>query len=215
MASKTCVDCGVELTSWNRNWGSPRCTECMRVPLNQSKAFFEKAHITEKEIQDYPIASFMGKLFGYVAILLVVVTLGAMIGYSNARSLGGLGYSFLGGMLTIYIFRRFIVARNSVNPLDTQRWYHFAIVFSLTFVLTWTIAYMGFMPTGGMLGGSLFSFHVRITPTIHIAAFWLVTLISIAAGGIGGLIGYFNIVRSDKHDKAVALIHYQRWKQAN
>jgi hypothetical protein len=153
-------------------------------------------------------------MLGYAVILLAAITVSAIIGYGNARSFGGLSYGFLGGMVTIFAFRKFIVARNSVHPLDTRRWYHFAIVYSLLVVAFWTFAYMGFMPFNAYLGGSLFSFHVRVTQTFHIAAFWLVTLIALAAGVIGGLIGYSSIVRSDRHDKAITLTRYQQWKNA-
>ena len=198
MSSKTCLDCGTPLTTWNHNFGSPRCTDCVRVPLLHSKAFFEKVNPTEKDIQDYPVAGFMGK----------------MIGYGNARSFGGFVYGFVGGMVVIAAFR-WHTGKNSIHPLDTKRWYHFAIVYSVLVVCVWTFAYMGFMPFNAYLGGSLFSFHVRLTSTFSMSAFWLVTLISAGVGILGLVIGYFNILRSDKKDKAVTLIHFQLWKQAN
>ncbi len=215
MSSKMCLECGTPLTAWNHNFGSPRCTDCVRVPLVHSKAFFEKTHPAEKDILDYPVAGFMGKMVGYAAILLVVITLAAIIGYENARSFGGLAYGFISGLVVIAAFR-WHTGKSSIHPLDTKRWYHFAILYSLLVVLVWTFAYMGFMPTVGLpIGGSLFSFHVRITPSFLMSAFWMVTLISVGVGLLGLLLGYFNILRSDKKDKAVTLIHFQLWKQAN
>lgn len=215
MATKTCLDCGTALTAWNHNWGSQQCNDCARVPLSQSKVFFERIHPIEKDIQDYPVASFIGKMIGYAAILLVVITLAAMIGYSNARSFGGLAYGFLGGLGTIFVFRKWVVARNSVHPLDTRRWYHFAFVYSVLVVCFWLFAYMGIMPSiNSPVGGSLFSFHILITRGFTMPAFWLVTLIATSAGLLGVLVGYINILRSDKKDKAITITHYQRWKQA-
>jgi len=213
MSSKTCLECGTPLTAWNHNFGSPRCTDCVRVPLIHSKAFFEKVNPTEKDIQDYPVAGFMGKMIGYAAILLAVISLGAMIGYGNARSFGGFVYGFVGGMVVIAAFR-WHTGKNSIHPLDTKRWYHFAIVYSVLVVCVWTFAYMGFMPFNAYLGGSLFSFHVRLTSTFSMSAFWLVTLISAGVGILGLVIGYFNILRSDNKDKAATLVHFQIWKQA-
>ena len=214
MTAKTCLDCGTELTTWNHNFGSPRCTDCVRVPFVHSKAFFEKTHPTEKNIQDYPVAGFMGKMIGYAAIVLAVIALASMIGYENARSFGGLAYGFVSGLFVIAAFR-WHTGKSSIHPLDTKRWYHFALVYSVLVVCFWVFAYMGFMPMiGSPIGGSLFSFHVRITPSFSISAFWLVTLISAGAGLLGLLIGYFNILRSDDKDKAVTLAHFQMWKQA-
>jgi len=214
MSSKTCLECGTPLTTWNHNFGSPRCTDCVRVPLIHSKAFFEKTRPTEKDIRDYPVAGFTGKMLGYSAILLAVISLGAMIGYGNARSFGGLIYGFVSGLVVIAAFR-WHTGKNSIHPLDTKRWYHFALVYSVLVVCIWAFAYMGFMPSVGLpIGGSMFSFHVRITPSFSISAFWLVTLISAGTGLFGLLLGYFNILRSDNKDKAATLVHFQIWKQA-
>lgn len=214
MPVKTCPECGAPLSAWNHSFGSTLCTDCVRVSSTQLKSFFEKTRPSEREIQEYPVSGFMGKMLGYAVILFAAMTISAIAGYGNAGSFGGLAYGFLGGMITVFVFRKFIVARSSVNPLDTRRWYHFAIVYSMLVVIFWTFTYMGFMPFNAYLGGSLFSFHVRITQNFHVAAFWLVTLIALVAGVIGGLIGYNNVVRSDRHDKAVTLIRYQQWKNA-
>jgi hypothetical protein len=117
-------------------------------------------------------------------------------------------------MVVIAAFR-WHAGKNSIHPLDTKRWYHFALVYSVLVVCVWAFAYMGFMPFNAYLGGSLFSFHVRLTSTFSISAFWLVTLISAGVGILGLVIGYFNILRSDKNDKAVTLVHLQLWKRAS
>jgi hypothetical protein len=88
-------------------------------------------------------------------------------------------------------------------------------VYSLLVIAAWVFAFMGFMPSFGFpMGGSLFAYHVSITPSFSMPAFWLVTLIAVVAGLIGAAIGYANVVRSDKKVKTIGLIHYQRWMQA-
>ncbi len=213
MSSKSCLECGTPLTAWNHNFGSPRCTDCVRVPLVHSEAFFEKTHPSEKDLRDYSVAGFTGKMFGYAAILLAVITLAAMIGYGNARSFGGLAYGFVSGLVVIAAFR-WHTGRFSIHPLDTKRWYHFALVYSMLVVCFWVFAYMGFISFDAFLGGSLLSHHVRITPTFTMPAFWLVTLIAVGAGVLGLLLGYFNVLRSDEKDKTNTLVHYMRWKRA-
>jgi hypothetical protein len=212
MVTKLCSDCGTVLTAWNHNFGSSRCADCVRVPLSRSKSFFDRTKPAEGDIQNYPLSKVTQRLAGYTIFLFVCITLGGVIGYGNARSFGGLAYGFLGGMAATLIYR-WLVGMDPVNPLDAKRWYNFALVYTLVTVLVWVMAYMGFMPSINFpMGGSLFSFHVLVAPSISVPAFTLVTLIGLLAGVAGAVLGYLNLIRLDNKNKAHSLSHYQRWK---
>ena len=212
MSAKLCMDCGVALTAWNHSFGSARCSDCVRVPLARSKAFFERTKASQTDIQNYPVSKITAKLAGYSVFYLLAIVLFSMAGYGNSGSMGGLVYGVVGGLLAGMICR-WLVSSGSVHPLDTKRWYNYALVYYVLVISVWAMAYMGLMPT--YLAGSLFSSHVRLTASYSMPAFTLVVPISLAAAILGAVLGYLNILRLDQKNKTNTLSHFQRWQQAN
>lgn len=211
MATKKCVECGATLTGWNSNFFSNKCVDCFRVPYPRAAAFFERTLVTEQDLQDRQISKSYPALIGYALFLFGCIIMGSLVGYGNGGSTQGLVYAFIATLLGIVIFR-WRMGLASVHPLDTTRWFNFAFPYTLIMFFSWAIAYMGWMPTM-VMGGSIFTFHVRITPTVHIAAYWLAALVGVGGAIVGAIVGYFNLKRQDERSQAHLLTLFKRWQQ--
>jgi hypothetical protein len=216
MSAKTCVDCGVVLTAQNSNLISGRCVDCMRMPYTRSKAFFDRLHPTEQDVQNWPISKTTITFVGYVIFLFACTVLGCIVGFGIGGTYRGLTYSFVATLLGIVLFRWRMMGSASVHPLDSSRWFNFAFPYSLIFFLAWAMAYMGWMPTlaGRLIApGSILSHHVVIAPSVTFPAFGLALLVGIVASLIGVAVGYFNASRQDAKNKAHLLSQLRRWQQ--
>ena len=47
MAVKNCVNCGAELKGWNGLFSKNKCSDCLRITYERSKAYFEQHTISE------------------------------------------------------------------------------------------------------------------------------------------------------------------------
>jgi len=215
MATKTCLDCGETLTLWNRSFGCSKCSDCARVPFSDSQAFFERTKIGEQQIKEYPIFKTAGKLIGCTLLVLLGLVLGTMVGFGNGGTYAGLLGGFLGACGAVLLFRwltKWLVS----NPLDVKRVHSYLALGCGLPIFAWIMAYMGLMPVPCMFltYATLFSFHVRITPSLHVPAFWLVCLVGLAGAILGVIVGLVFVAGQDRRHKAKTLIHFHRWREA-
>jgi len=221
MTPKTCVDCGVALTGLSSFFGG-RCVDCARVPYARAKAFFDRTPLTEQDIQNWKFSKSNKTLLGYALFLFACIAVGSLVGFGKGGTYQGLGYAFVATLLGIVFFRwrmkLITVSPISVHPLDVNRWFNFAFPYTFILFFAWAMAYMGWMPTlvGTLIApGSIFSHHVRITPTVSLPAFGLVLLVGVVALIVGMVVGFFNVSRHDAKNKTRLLAQFHRWQQSN
>ena len=216
MAAKRCIDCGSELTQWNRNFFGKKCFACNRVPYSRAKAYFELAPLNEQDIHNWRFSKSNMTLIGYALFLFACMAVGSLVGLGNGGTYQGLGYSFIATLLGI-IFFRWLVSRTSVHPMTNHRWFNFAFPYSFILFFSWVFAYLGWMPVlvgRHIAAGSIFSHHVSITSAITIPAFDLVLLMGAAAAILAAIVSFWNASRQEAKNKTQFLALYQRWQQS-
>ena len=210
MPNKKCTGCGVILAGGNSNFGANKCADCIRVPYARSIKYFDKNQTTPEDIQQFPLRKAMPMIVGFSIIFYAAIIFASLVGYLSG-SLMGLIFGIGGGLFTGVIYR-VLVSSESMHPLNTKRWYNYGLIFYVAVICVWAMFYMGFI-SFNTYSGSVFSFRVAVTPSLHISAFILVALIGLAAAIIGAVIGYWNVLRLEKKNKAHTLAHYQRWME--
>ena len=212
MAAAVCVDCGKKLTFWNRSTLSPnKCPGCAagRSPLRLAE-FFARPDTSEKNIQNYPLTTAVGKLVGMDLIIAALVVLGAISGYGSGGAIRGFWYSFIALMIGAALTRRLFHSR-MLHPLDEKRWSNYGIPFVVVFALGWLFGYMGFMPFSMMFVGS--STRVVFGPLIlPVVAF--LPLLGLLVAVLGFAAGMAGMAAMDRRDKTDLIGKYRQWQKS-
>jgi len=193
ISDQVCEVCGTKLTTWNRTFGTQKCTNCARGISPKQKQqeyneFFRLSGMNENRIVRYSLVASLRIIFGTALIVLLGIFAGAyLIGFFGA----------IAGMVLAGWITRKMIYDGLYHPIDRKRYVAFLLPFIIVFWIAVSIAWSWLFVTTVQTG-------VR-QPLIVIG------LIASIPALISGII---SVVATDKKYKSDMLRHFREWQQS-